>query len=52
MTELIFKDEAFEIVGAAMAVYNEMGYGFLETVYQECLEIEFARRGIPAVAHA
>lgn len=43
---MLYKDEAYAIVGAAMAVYNEMGHGFLEAVYQECLEIELAERGI------
>ena len=48
--ELLFKDEAYRIVGAAMEVYNEKGCGFLEGVYQECLEIELALRAIPADA--
>ena len=29
------------------AVYNKLGHGFLEAVYQEALEIEFQRRNIP-----
>ena len=32
-------------------VYREMGCGFLEAIYQECLEKEFAKWGIPFVAH-
>ena len=37
-------------MGACFEVYNRMGRGFLEAVYQECLEIEFAERGIPFVS--
>lgn len=47
MVDLLFKDEVFKIVGAAMNVYNELGFGFLEAVYQEALEIEFKLLGIP-----
>lgn len=47
MTELLFKQEVYSIVGAAMQVCNELGSGFLEAVYQEALEIELMDRGIP-----
>jgi GxxExxY protein len=48
--ELIYPDESFAIRGAIFEVYRVMGCGFLETVYQECLEKEFALRGIPFVS--
>ena len=44
---LIFKEESYKIIGAALKVYNTLGYGFLEAVYQEALEIEFKRQQIP-----
>jgi GxxExxY protein len=43
----MFKQEGYDLVGAAIEVYNEMGHGFLEDVYQECLETEISDRGIP-----
>jgi len=46
--ELLYKEEVFKIVGAAMEVYNDLGSGFLEAVYQEALEIEFLRQSIPS----
>ena len=47
MTLLIYKEEVYKIVGAAKEVYNQLGPGFLEAVYQEALEIEFKCREIP-----
>ena len=37
--ELIYRDECYKIVGALIEVHREKGCGFLESVYQECLEI-------------
>jgi len=42
----MFKEEGYKLVGAAMEVYNTMGMGYLEEVYQECLERELVLRGI------
>ena len=45
-----FKDETHAILGACFEVYREKGAGFLESVYQECLAIEFGLRNIPHTA--
>ena len=45
--DILFKDEVYAIVGAAFEVYNTLGSGFLEAVYQEALAIEFKIRQIP-----
>lgn len=48
--KLLFSDEVFRIRGAVFDVSREMGTGFLEAVYQECLGVEFTARGIPFAA--
>ena len=49
--DLVFKDESYAVMGACFEVYKEKGSGFLEAVYQECLEMEFHSRGVPCVPH-
>ena len=48
--ELYYKQECYDIQGAIFEVYREMGAGFLEAVYQECLEKELRLRQIPFVS--
>jgi GxxExxY protein len=48
--EIRYKDECYAIQGAVYDVYREMGHGFLESVYQECLEKEFQSRRVPFAA--
>lgn len=47
---LLYRAESYNIQGAIFDVYKEMGCGFLEAVYQECLEAELKIRQIPFVS--
>lgn len=47
---LIHENESYAIRGAVFEVYKNLGNGFLEAVYQEALEMEFEKRGIPFAA--
>jgi GxxExxY protein len=46
----MFKDEGYKLMGAAFEVYNELGYGMAEEIYQQSLEIEFGLCAIPFVS--
>lgn len=47
MPSIIHKLESFEIMGACFEVYKDKGNGFVESVYQECLETELGLRNVP-----
>jgi GxxExxY protein len=47
MVDLIYKDEVYAIIGAAIEVHKVLGCGFLEPIYQEALEVELTARKIP-----
>jgi GxxExxY protein len=49
MYEFIYKEEGYKIIGCFYAVYNTLGTGFLESVYQEALAKEFNKNNIPYV---
>ncbi|MDR1552413.1 MAG: GxxExxY protein [Prevotellaceae bacterium] len=44
--QLIYKEESYQIIGKCMEVHNELGYGFLEIVYKDALEILFRQSRI------
>lgn len=50
MNDLLHKHECYQIIGACFEVYRNKGCGFHESVYQECLEIEFDLQGIAALS--
>jgi GxxExxY protein len=43
----VFQQEGFQFMGAAFEVYNQLGYGMAEEVYQQSLEIELGLRSLP-----
>ena len=43
----MFKEEGYRLMGAAFEVYNQLGYGMAEEIYQQSFEIELALQGIP-----
>lgn len=47
MKDIIHADECYRIMGACFEVYKDKGHGFLEAVFQECLELEMGIQGIP-----
>jgi len=46
MEQIIYKSEAYKIICACMEVHNTLGYGFLEVVYRDAMEIEFLQRNM------
>lgn len=46
MSDKLFQQEGYDLMKAAFEVYNDMGNGYLEEVYHECLECELTSRGI------
>ena len=50
MKNVVYAEEAYQLMGACFEVYRDKGCGFLEAVFQECLELELGDQGIPFVA--
>ena len=49
MTEIIFKEESYKLIGICMEVHRELGMGFKEAVYKDALELEFKNNNIAFV---
>ncbi len=45
-----FKELTEKVIGCAYRVYNKMGFGFLESVYEKCLLIELRKEGLEVEA--
>src|SRR5882757_153101 len=43
----LYRETTEKIIGAAFEVHRQLGYGFLERVYQRALQVELLRSGIP-----
>ena len=48
MTDILYKDLSYKIIGYAMKVHATLGKGFLEKDYENALMVEFRRTGILA----
>ena len=47
MSELLFKEESYQLVGLCMEVHRGLGRGHDEVVYKDALVVELSRAGIP-----
>ena len=52
MQDIKYKELTEKIIKIFYKVYNKLGYGFLEKVYENAMIIEFGREGIPAVVQS
>lgn len=47
MTELLFKEESFKIIGICMEIHKTLGMGLKEINYKDAMGIEFIEHNIP-----
>ena len=47
MSELVYKEEVFQLVGFCMEIHRELGKGHDEIIYKDALVVELSRAGIP-----
>ena len=51
-SKILYADESYLIMKACFEVYKRLGCGFLESVYQECLEIELNLQKVTYISQA
>ena len=49
MTEIILKEESYQLIGICMEVHRELGMGFKEIIYKDALEFELKTKKIPYI---
>ena len=47
MSELLYKEEIFQLIGLCMEIHRELGKGYDEVIYKDALVVELTRAGIP-----
>ncbi|MDN3510705.1 MAG: GxxExxY protein [Candidatus Jettenia sp.] len=47
-----YKDLTEKVINIFYRVYNKLGYGFLEKIYESAMMIELKKEGIPAVSQS
>src|SRR5205085_7896435 len=47
MSELLYKEEVFQLVGLCMEIHRELGKGHDEIIYKDAFVVELSRAGIP-----
>jgi len=47
MSEFLFQEECYEIIGVCMDIHKILGPGLLEVVYKDSMEYEFTKKDIP-----
>jgi GxxExxY protein len=49
MTDILFKEESYKIIGACFEVHKILGHGFKEAVYKDALELELTKLEVPFI---
>lgn len=47
MQTILYKEEVYNFIGRCMEVYNNLGFGFLEIVYKDAIQLELEEENIP-----